>query len=119
MIVLPVSVAEYVGIKLGLRGFNRDLVARAIGEFGQERVSRRAVVDDRGISETQVHGRRPDNAVERSIQRCHAVFSGRLRPRLQVRLVELDDVRPGGEQIAHLGVARVGIRHGQGRVPSA
>ena len=53
----------------------------------------------------------PTTPVERAVQRRDAVRAGRLGPSLQVRLVELDDVGAGREQVLDLGVARVGVRH--------
>jgi hypothetical protein len=78
------------------------LVAARAGELAQERVAARALVDDRGVAEADVHGARPLDSVDRLLQNVDAVGPGGLGPRLHVRLVDLDDVRPGREQIDDL-----------------
>lgn len=45
---------KYRGVKIRLRGLDRDLVAAAGGELGKKGVTRRPVVDDRGVAEADV-----------------------------------------------------------------
>ena len=62
-------------------------------------------MDDRGVAEAEVHRRRADDTVQGAVERLDAVLARGLRPRLKVRLVELDDVGPGD---AILGLAASG-----------
>ena len=105
------QVGQHAEVEPGLRGLDRDLVDGAAGQLGQEQVARRALVDDRRVAEAQVHRGRPGHAVERRGQRGEAVGAGGVRAGLQVRLVDLDDVRPGRVQVADLGVDRRGVVH--------
>jgi hypothetical protein len=66
-------------------------------------------VDDRGVAEAQVDSGRAGDAVQGGVQRRQAVAAGGVGPGLQVRLVDLDDVGAGREQVADLGVHRRGV----------
>jgi hypothetical protein len=98
--------AEHARVEVRLRGLDRDLVRARRGELGQERVPARAVVDDRGIAEADVHGGGAGHALERAVERLDAVAPCGLGPRLQVGFVELHDVGAGGEEILHFLVHR-------------
>ena len=52
----------------------------------------------------------PSIAVERAVDRLDRVLSRRLGPRLQVRLVDLDDVGAGRLQVVELLVDGLGVR---------
>jgi hypothetical protein len=62
-----------------------------------------------GVAEADVDGGRAGVAVERGGERLAAVLARLLGPRLHVRLVDLDDVGAGREQVADLGVDRGGV----------
>ncbi len=66
----------------------------------QELIRARAVVDQRRVAEADVHGRLALDAVDGAVERLDAVLLGLLVAGLHVGLVELHDVRAGGEQIA-------------------
>ena len=81
-----------------------------LGQFGQERIAlSRPVLDERRVSEADVHRRGAGHPVQRAIERGHAVLPRLVRLRLHVRLVELDDVSARLEQVLHLRVDRGGI----------
>ena len=92
-----------------LRRLDRDLVAGDGVELGQEGVLGGSAVDDRGVAEADVHSCCALDPVERPLERRDAVVPGLLRPRLHVRLVDLDDIRPRGEQVGDLVVDGAGI----------
>ena len=96
------QVLEHGRVQVRLRGLDRHLVARAVGQLGQERVAGGPLVDDRGVAEADVHDGRADHAVERPVERLQPELPGRLRARLHVRLVDLDDVGAGREQVLDL-----------------
>ena len=105
------QVGQHAEVEAGLRRLDRDLVARAVGELGQERVARRPLVDDRRVAEAQVHRGRAVDAVQRPVERREPVRAGRLRAGLQVGLVELDDVGARREQVLDLRVHGLGVGH--------
>ena len=53
----------------------------------------------------------PLHAFERAVERAQAVGAGVVRPRLHVRLVDLDDVGAGGEEVADLAVHGLRVIH--------
>ena len=55
----------------------------------------------------------PSTPVERAVDRVERVLRAPLRARLEVRLVDLDDVGAGREQVAELLVDRLGVGEGQ------
>src|SRR5436190_1763357 len=97
---------QHRGVQIGLRGLDRYLLDGGTRQFGQEGIARRALMDDRGVAEADVHRRRAADPFERAIERLETVFARLLRARLHVRLVDLHDVGAGGEEIAHLLVDR-------------
>ena len=68
-------------------------------------------MDDRGVAEAQVHGGRALDAVQRRVHGGEPVGTGGVRAGLQVGLVDLDDVRPGGEEVLDLGVHGLRVVH--------
>ena len=58
----------------------------------------------------------PSDALQRPVDRLHAIGARRIGPGLQVGLVELHDVGAGGEEVAHLLVHRLGVGHGEALV---
>ncbi len=50
--------AQHSRVEAGLGGLDRHLVTGAFGQFGQERITRRAVMDDGRIAEADVYGGR-------------------------------------------------------------
>ena len=105
------QVGQHAEVEAGLGGLDRDLVDRAARQLGQERVARRALVDDRGVAEAQVHRRGAGDAVQRRGEGGQAVGAGGVGAGLQVRLVDLDDVGPRGVQVLDLGVDGRRVRH--------
>jgi hypothetical protein len=65
-------------------------------------------VDERGVAEAQVYGCGAAHSSQCPVQGLHSVLSSRLRSRLQVWLIQLNDVRTRGEEISHLRVDGVG-----------
>ena len=89
------------------------MVAR---QFGKKVVPRGLSLDHRAVAKADVNRGRPGDPVERALERRDAI-----RPRvrgmhLHVRLVDLHDVRAGGEEVTDLGVHRGGVVHRQFRV---
>src|SRR5688572_2177077 len=96
-------------VEVGLGGFEGDLLAVAARELRQERVGRRASVDERRIAEADVDRRGAGHALERPVQRLETVLARLVGPRLHVGLVDLDDVRARREEVADLAVERRGV----------
>ena len=71
--LLARQLGEHGAVEPGLRGFDRDLAAAATGELGQERVARRALVNDCRVAEADVHRGRAVDAVERAVERLEAI----------------------------------------------
>src|SRR5688572_8343253 len=80
-------------VEVGLGGFEGDLLAVAARELRQERVGRRARVDERRVAEADVDRRGAGHALQRPVQRLETVVARLIGPRLHVGLVDLDDVR--------------------------
>ena len=99
MIVLPGRLVEDGRVQVRLRGLDRHLLRRHRGELGEERVAGRPLVDDRRVAEADVDGGRSGHAVEGPRQRGDAVLPGLLGTGLHVRLVDLDHVGAGREEI--------------------
>jgi tetratricopeptide (TPR) repeat protein len=110
---LAVQLGQHRAVKARLRGLDRHLVAGAAGQLGQERVAGRAVVHEGGVPEAQVDRGGPGRLRQRPVDRPDAVAPRPVRVGLQVRLVELDDVRPGREQVPDLLADRLGVGHGE------
>src|SRR5437016_8288554 len=100
------ELSQHGTIELGLRGLDRDLTTRARRELRQERVSGRALVNEGRIAEAEMNRRRTGDALQRSIERLQAVFSGSVEARLHVRLIDLNDVGAGVEEVTNLLVHR-------------
>ena len=111
MIFLFGKVSKHRAVEIRLRGLDRHLAQRALGEFRQERVARRPRMNDCRVAETDVHGGRAGDALERAVERLQAKLARLLRPRLHVGLVDLHDVGAGVEQVADLGVDRGRVIH--------
>ena len=62
------------------------------------------------VPEAQVQRRNARRAIQRTVYCLHAELPGRVSAGLKPRLVKLHDVDPGGEEVAHLGVHRLGKR---------
>src|SRR5882672_1815139 len=90
-------------VETRLRGFDRDLLRRALLELLQERIAaRRLALDERGIAEAQVQRGRAGDPRERAVDRLDAIAARVLGAGLEPRLVELHHVGTGGEEIANL-----------------
>jgi hypothetical protein len=100
--LLPRQLLQHRGIQVRLGGLDRNLPHRRAGELRQERVARRALVDDRGIAEADVHRRRAADSFQCTIERAQPVLARLLRPRLHIRLVDLHHIGAGGEELAYL-----------------
>ena len=79
-----------------------------VGELGQEAVVARVAGDEERVAEADVQGGGALDALERALQRLDAELARLLGAGLHPRLVELDDVRAGGEQVEDLGAHDVG-----------
>ena len=111
MTVLPRQCVEHVERETRLRGLDADLVELRRRELGEERVAAGPHVDDRRVAEADMERRRARDAVRGAADDVEAVLARRLGPRLHVRLVELDDVGAGREEIEDLRAH--GVRVGQ------
>ena len=65
-------------------------------------------MDDGRVPEADMHGGRSGDALQRPVQHRDPVGTRLLWPGLQIGLVELDDIRPGLEQVDRLRVAERG-----------
>src|SRR5437773_12171255 len=90
----------------------RQMRCAAFVELAEERVTGKAVMNDVGVAEAGVKDGRALDALERTVDRLDCVFTRGLRARLEVRLVDLDDVGSGCLEIVQLLVdgRRVGQR---------
>ena len=84
-------------------------------QLGQERVAARLVTHGVRIAEAEVHDGRPGDTVQRAVDGRHPVFASAVRPRLEVRLVELHEIRAGGLEVAQLLVDDGGVGQRQAR----
>ena len=100
MIVLSGERPQHLRVEVRLRGLDRDLRRRAVVELAEERIAGRPVVDDARVAEAHVQRGVAVDALERAVDRLDPILARRLGPRLQVRLVDLDDVGAGREQVA-------------------
>ena len=107
------KVGEHAEIEPRLRRFEGDLVYRTVGEFGEEIVGRRAVLDHGRVSHAEVQRRRPLHPLQRAVDRRNGVGARGFVPRLHPRFVDLHDVGAGGEQVLHFFVDRLGTGHRQ------
>ena len=113
MIFFPPSVLRIEQSRFGWAVSSEICWQRQPASSGRKEYADESRVDDRGIAEADVHRRRALDAFERAIERLEAELPRLLGPRLHVRLVDLDDVRAGGEQIADLGIERDRVIHGR------
>ena len=74
--------AQDGAIEVRLRRLDGHLFAATLGQLGEKGIARRTLVDDGGIAEAEVHARRGIDALERPIDRLHAVLTRLLRSRL-------------------------------------
>ena len=106
------KVGENAEVELRLRGLDRNLRGRAVGELREERIAGRLVpVHDSRIAEAEVHDRRHRQPAERAVDRLDRDALRRVRVVAQPRLVELDHVGAGGLQVVRLRVHRGGEVH--------
>ena len=99
-----------------LRSLDRDLIDRAFGQLFQVRVAIGLLTShQRGVAKTQVQRGRAVSTQKRPVHNLDAVRPSTIRRIPEPRLVQLDHVRPGGEQVLHLGVDRLGIGHAPAR----
>src|SRR4029453_10352998 len=107
------DVPENLRLQARLRGRERQMARRAVVELTQERVATRAVVDDVRVAETGVEDRLTVDALQRTVDRLDGVLARRFRPGLEVRFVDLDDVRAGCLQVSQLLVDGLGVAQRQ------
>ena len=74
----------------------------ALVELAKERVAGEAIVNDVGVAEARVEDGRALDSLERAVDRLDRVLARGLRPCLEVRLVDLDDVGAGCLEIVQL-----------------
>ncbi len=82
---------------------------RALVQLAQEGVAGEPVVDDVRVAEARVEHRLAVDPLQRPVDRLERVLPGGLRPRLQVGLVDLDDVGAGRLQVVQLFVDGLGV----------
>src|SRR5512132_3216042 len=106
------KVAQDPGTELWLRRLDREMCRSARVQLPEERVARHAilVLHDVRVAEARVEDGVAVDAVERTVDRLDCVLARLFRPRLEVRLVDLHNVRACRFQIAKLAVDRVRIR---------
>ena len=98
------------GVEVGLRRLERDVGRAAVVQLAQERVPGEPLLDDVRVAEAGVEDRVALDALERAVDRLEGVLLRRLRARLEVRLVDLDDVGAGRLEVAQLLVDGLGVR---------
>ncbi len=103
------NVAQHLGVEVRLRRLEREVRRDAALELAQERVAGEAVVDDVRVPEARVQDGVTLDTFERTVDRLDRVLAGRLGARLQVGLVDLDDVRARRLEVAELFVHRLGV----------
>jgi len=92
MIVLSEHVAQDVWVEFRLRRLEREVSRGAVVELAEERVAGGPVVNDVCVAEARVDDRVALDPVQRAVDRLDGVHARRLGTRLEVRLVDLDDV---------------------------
>src|SRR5512134_1575148 len=104
------NAAKHVRVEVRLRGLEREMGRGTVVQLVEERVPGEPVVDDVRVPEARVeHGLALD-AGERPVDRLERVLPRRLGTGLEVRLVDLDDVRARRLEVVELLVDRFGIR---------
>jgi hypothetical protein len=106
---LPAQRSQRRRVQVRLRGLDRDRRGVHLGQLWEHRVALGPVGDHRGVAEADVHVHRAGSTGQRRVQHLHAVPPGHLGPGLQPRLVELDDVGAGGEQVGDLCPDDLGV----------
>ena len=98
------------GVEVRLRGLERDVRRRTGVELGEERVAGEPVVDDVRVAEAGMEDGVALDPLKRTVDRLERVLARRLGARLEVRLVDLDDVGAGRLQVAELLVHGLRVR---------
>ena len=80
-------------------------------ELGEERIAGRLVVHHGGIAEAEMHRDGAADAVQRPVEHIEPVGARLVGILLHPRLVDLDDVGAGREQVLDLGIDGVGEIH--------
>ncbi len=93
------EVAEHLRVEIRLRGLERDVRRETVVELAKERIARESVVNDVRVAEAGVEDGLTFDAVERAVDRVDGVLPRRLGPRLEIRLVDLDDIGSGRLEI--------------------
>ena len=83
---------------------------RALVQLAEERIAGEPLVDDVRVPEAGVEHRVALDPGERAVDRLERVLARRLGPRLEVRLVDLDDVRSCRLEVVQLLVDGLGVR---------
>src|SRR5690348_1527542 len=78
-----------------LRRLDGDLRRARARELLEEGIARRLFLHRRRIAEAQVHDRRAADALQRAVDRAHAIARGALGARLEPGFVDLHDVGTG------------------------
>src|SRR5919201_4322806 len=107
---LVLEVGQHLRVEVRLRGLERDVRRGAVVQLTQERVARRLVLDDGRVAEAGVEDGLALDAGERAVDRLDSVLPRPLRARLEVRLVDLHNVRAGRLEIAEFLVDGFGVR---------
>jgi hypothetical protein len=82
---------------------------RAFAEFADKWIATRTVVDDVCVAEAGVEDCLASDAVERAVDRLDGVLQRRLRARLEIRLVDLDDVGSGRLEVPQFPIDGLGV----------
>ena len=72
----------------------------AVVELGKERVAAWPIVDDVRVAEARVENGLAVDSGERAVDRLEGVLRAGVRPGLEIRLVDLNDVRPSRLEVA-------------------
>ncbi len=103
------NVAQDLRVEIRLRGLEREVRRRALVQLAQEGIAREPLVDDVRVAEAGVEDRLALDPRERAVDRLERVLARGVGPCLQVRLVDLDDVRACRLEVAQLLVDRLRV----------
>src|SRR5258707_3230550 len=106
---LAVQRLQNRAVEPGLRGLDRHLVARAVGELGQERVAGGLALEVDGVTEAYVNCSCTGNIFKSPVERLQDVLERLFRLRLYVGLVDLHHVGTRGKEVRDLLVHRCGV----------
>src|SRR5215207_2972362 len=104
------EIAQQLGVEVWLCRLEREVRRKAVAELAQKRVAGESFVNDVRVAEARVEDGVPVDAVKRAIDRTDGVLPRGLRARLEIRLVDLDDVGSGCFEVPQLLVHGMRVR---------